>query len=231
VVESGAALPPFDTHLPLMSLPHVLGMRLDNLAGGAYLHAPAERAAKWAALLPDTRKRRIGLVWRSTIYRDDAMVMQSKLGKSLPLTMLAPLLRLPDVETVSLQVGHGSEEVASLARDLCITDPTAHVDDLADTAAAIGRLDLVVTIDTVVAHLAGALGKPVFVLLNHSSCWRWLTGRDDSPWYDSARLFRQATRNDWREPVAAASRAAWAMLPPSRDRSLLGRLLGGRGSG
>ncbi|MBL8385479.1 MAG: tetratricopeptide repeat protein [Burkholderiales bacterium] len=203
-----ATAPTCDLQLPLMSLPHVLGTTLDGLDGDAYLAAPADRRAKWAGLLPATQARRIGLVWRSTILRDDALVTQSKLAKSLPLAVLAPFATLPATQLVSLQVGHGSEEIAGLPRGFRLADPTAHIDDLADTAAAIERCDLVVTIDTVVAHLAGALGKPVFVLLAHSPCWRWLAGRDDSPWYRAARLFRQTVRNDWRAPVATAAAAA-----------------------
>ena len=203
----------FDFQLSAMSLPHVLGITLEQVGAAVpYLAAPAARRDKWRALLPDRKAAaaglRIGLAWRSTIFRDDMAVAQSKLSKSLPLALLQPFARLPGVELVSLQVGHGAEEAHQVGRAMRITDLGAHIDDFADTAALIERLDLVVSIDTSVAHLAGALGKPVFVLLNHSPCWRWLAGRDDSPWYPSARLFRQARRNDWRMPVEQAAAAA-----------------------
>lgn len=203
----------FDFQLSAMSLPHLLGITLEQVGAAVpYLAAPGDRREKWRALLPDrkaaTAGLRIGLVWRSTIFRDDIAVAQSKLSKSLPLALLQPFARLPGVELVSLQVGHGAEEVRLVGNSMRINDLGAHLDDFADTAALIERLDLVVSIDTSVAHLAGALGKPVFVLLNHSPCWRWLAGRDDSPWYPSARLFRQARRNDWRVPVEQAAAAA-----------------------
>ena len=156
---------------------------------------------------------RIGLVWRSTINSDDLLVAQSKLSKSLPLASLREFAAITGVDLVSLQIGHGAEEITTAG--MRIADLTGRIDDFADTAAAIARLDLVVSIDTAVAHLAGALGKPVFVLLNHSPCWRWMAGRDDSPWYPSARLFRQTTRNDWRAPVAAAAAAARALVAPA----------------
>ena len=214
-----AATRRFDAHLPLMSLPHVLGLSLDQVAPVIpYLAAPADRQAKWRALLPDSKAARIGLVWRSTINSDDLLVAQSKLSKSLPLALLREFAAIGGVDLVSLQIGHGVEEIATAG--MRIADLYEHIDDFADTAAAIERLDLVVSIDTSVAHLAGALGKPVFVLLNHSPCWRWMAGRDDSPWYPSARLFRQTTRNDWRAPVAAAVAAARALTPSNRGGPL-----------
>ena len=212
VTLTGAHQSAFDFQLPAMSLPHVLGIALDQVGADLpYLAAPAARRGKWRTLLPDSKAFRIGLAWRSTIFRDDLAVAQSKLSKSLPLALLQPFAQLPGVELVSLQVGQGAEEMRQAGRGMRITDLNEHIDDFADTAALIERLDLVVSIDTSVAHLAGAMGRPVFVLLNHSPCWRWLAGRDDSPWYPSARLFRQARRNDWRDPVAAACAAASAL--------------------
>lgn len=214
-----AATRRYDVHLPLMSLPHALGLELGQVATAfPYLAAPADRREKWRTLLPESKAMRIGLVWRSTVNNNDLAVAQSKLSKSLPLALLRGFAAVAGAEVVSLQVGHGVEEIANAG--VRITDLSAHIDDFADTAAAIDRLDLVVSIDTAAAHLAGALGKPVFVLLNHSPCWRWMAGRDDSPWYPSARLFRQAARNDWRAPVDAAVAAARALAPAKRGGPL-----------
>ena len=206
----------FDFQLPAMSLPHALAITPAQVGAAVpYLAAPADRRVKWRALLPGSKAFRIGLAWRSTIFRDDLAVAQSKLSKSLPLALLRPFAQLHGVELVSLQVGQGADEMQHAGHGMRITSLNDHIDDFADTAALVERLDLVVSIDTSVAHLAGAMGKPVFVLLNHSPCWRWLAGRDDSPWYPSARLFRQRVRNDWRDPVEAACAAARSLAGSS----------------
>ena len=177
--------------------------------------------------MPPGTRFRIGLAWRSTIYRDDAGVAQSKLSKSMPLAALAPFGQLRGVELVSLQVAHGSEETGRVA-GLDLTDLTAHIDDMADTAALIGRLDLVVCIDTSVAHVAACMGAPLIVLLSSDPDWRWRAGDIDSPWYPAARVFRQSVRNDWRGPVQAACGAARAQATARKSPSLLARWFGRR---
>lgn len=221
VVGSDAGLT-FDAQLPLMSLFHVLGVTPEGPASAIpYLEAPADRRAKWAALLPPTRRPRVGVAWHSTIYRDDPLVTRAKLAKSLPLTSLAPLAAVRGVDLVSLQVGPGADETQGCG--FTLLDLTAHIDDLADTAALVERLDAVVSIDTSVAHLAGALGKPLLVLSAAHADWRWHAGSQASPWYPQARVLRQTVRGDWRAPVAAAAAALRALVP---QRTLLGRWLG-----
>ena len=225
VAADSAALPDFDFHLPVMSLPHVLGLTLAQIDASPYIAVSARRREKWQALLPQSRAFRIGLCWRSAGAGNAFWVSQLKLKRSLPLRVLQPLAGLPGVELVSLQIGEGSEELGSMPRGMRVTDLTPCIDDFADTAALIERLDLVVCIDTVTAHVAGALGKPVFVVLPHVGDWRWLDNRADSPWYPSARLFRQQVPNDWRAPVEQAAAAARALIATRGGRGGLRRWL------
>ena len=140
-------------------------------------------------------KLRVGLAWAgSPGHRDDSR-------RSLPLERLAPILKTPDVEFFSLQTGPASRQAAQWA----ITDHTADFHDFCDTAALIEHLDLVITVDTAVAHLAGAMGKRVWVLLARIPNWRWMLERTDSPWYPTMRLMRQRIRGDWEGAVAEAA--------------------------
>lgn len=222
-VADPLAPPPFDLHLPALSLPHALGVRPGDAGRDLpALVAPPQRAEKWAALLPPADHFRIGLAWRSTVYRETPEALRSKLGRSLPLASLLPFGALRGVELVSLQVAEGAEETASTP-GLTLTDLTAHIDDLADTAALIARLDLVVSIDTVIAHVAGCLGAPLFVLAPQVPDWRWHAMGTASPWYPAARVFRQARRNDWRAPVASACAAARELVAARRPRGWLAR--------
>lgn len=208
VVTPDKPPPEFDFHIPTLSLPHALGIEVPRAGLGLpCITPPAARTTKWQTLLPRGKSFRIGLAWRSTIYRDNPQVAQSKLARSLPLASLVPFAALPNVELVSLQVAHGSEETGRTP-GVALIDLTAHIDDMADTAALMAQLDLVVAIDTSVAHVAGSMGVPLFVLLPNDADWRWAAGDVESPWYPAARTFRQGVRNDWRAPVAAAAAAA-----------------------
>ena len=190
----------FDFHCPLLSLPLAFGTKLGTIPAWpeGYLKAPAEDAQAWAQRLPAGR-RRIGLVWSgSTLHHNDAL-------RSIPLAKLTPLFQSGDV-WVSLQKGpRDSDRPALEASD--IFDPTDELGDFADTAALISALDLVVTVDTSVAHLAGALGKPVWMMLPFSPDFRWLLRREDSPWYPSMRLFRQQKPGDWDNVIARINQA------------------------
>lgn len=210
VGEAGDPTPPYDLHLPLFSLPLALRVRLPTIIGAhGYLAADADLAARWAPRLPEGF--RVGLVWQGSFG--------SKVdrGRSLRLAELAPLGDIPGVTLISLQKGHGLDQLAT--SDLNVTDLSeAYAEgDFADTAAIIANLDLVIACDTSVAHLAGALSKPVWIALAKANDWRWLTERSDSPWYASARLYRQAIRDDWATPVAAMTRdlARLAMVTPA----------------
>lgn len=197
VVTAGDPLPAFEWHCPLLSLPLAFGTDLATvLADIPYLAADPARRAAWEARLPQASLK-IGLVWagRPEHKRDR--------WRSLTLEMLAPLGAVPGAAFVSLQKGPAAQQARTPPPGLALDDPTADLVDFADTAALVAALDLVIAVDTSVAHLAGALGKPVWVLLPEMPDWRWLLGRADSPWYPTARLFRQPSRGAW-EPVVQA---------------------------
>ena len=201
VVARGEPLPAFDLHCPLLSLPLAFGTTLDTIpAHIPYLHAPSERMAAWQARLGATTRPRIGLVWSGNAghKRDRA--------RSIPLYALMPLFDL-DAAFVSLQKEVRAADAAVLQQTAKIIDVSPALETFADTAALIAQLDLVIAVDTSVAHLTGALGKPLWLLLPAAPDWRWLTARDDSPWYPTARLFRQTDTRVW-GPVVARMRAA-----------------------
>lgn len=202
LVGRGAPLPPFDVHCPLMSLPLAFGTTLKTIpATVPYLTVPARRLEKWQAKLTAIRKPRVGLVWSGkTDHINDH-------NRSIPLARLAPVLSVPGLSFVSLQKETRDSDLAEFARWRNLTRFDDDHADFADAAAAIAQLDLVIAVDTAVAHLAGALGKPVWILLSHIHDWRWLAGRSDSPWYPSARLFRQATPGDWGGAIADVAAA------------------------
>jgi hypothetical protein len=145
--------------------------------------------------------RRIGLVWSGNPS------MERNRIRSIPLELLVPLMRVPDTTFYSLQLVSESEEVKQMPPDVPMIDLAPELKDFADTAAIIASLDLVISVDTSVAHLAGAMGKPVWVLLNKGCDWRWFLEREDSPWYPTARLFRQTTAGGWQEVVNLVEKA------------------------
>lgn len=198
VVTMGQPLPPFDCHLPLLSLPRLLGTTLESIPCSVpYLQAPADRIPFWQSVMPRDGLRKVGLCWAGNSYPDP--------GRSIPVAAQAPLADCGGVSFVSLQLGEGGERSS-----LHMVNLTMLVRDFADTAALVAQLDLVITIDTAVAHLAGALGKQVWVLLPAAPDWRWGLGRDDCPWYPTMRLYRQQQQSHWTavlEQVAAALRA------------------------
>ncbi len=189
----------FDFHIALMSLPHIMGTTLENIpAAVPYLHADVERVAAWRERI-NGGNFKIGLVWAGA-----AKNVANRM-RSTTLAAFASLAAIPDVTIYSLQkeAAAGSELIEQWG--LVDLGPALH--DFDDTAAAIANLDLVISVDTSVAHLAGALGVPVWILIYSSPEWRWLLERDDSPWYPTARLFRQSLGQPWPqliERVAAA---------------------------
>jgi tetratricopeptide (TPR) repeat protein len=189
-VARGDDLPPFDLHCPLLSLPVVLGVTLDAISGGSYLAADAALAVTWRQRLAPLTGLRVGLVWSGTVSPG------ADARRSMELDRLAPLAAVRGISFASLQKDAAAAQVRT-ARGLRPLDFTNYVADFADTAALVEALDLVISVDTSVAHLAGAMGKPVWLLLRFDACWRWLRGRDDSPWYPTARLFRQTAPGDW----------------------------------
>ncbi|MSO69191.1 MAG: tetratricopeptide repeat protein [Alphaproteobacteria bacterium] len=191
IIVRGAKIGPVDRQIALMSVPRVLGTTLNTIpANVPYLAADAGAVARWRARL-DHKRSKIGLVWRgsATHGKDRA--------RSLDPALLAPIFGVDGVQLVSLQKVPRPGDLDVIPRLGRLEDWTAELDDFAETAALIAALDLVITVDTSVAHLAGALAKPFWVMLPHVPDWRWLLAREDSPWYPTARLFRQTRLDDW----------------------------------
>lgn len=194
VVASGASLPAFDLKVPLLSLPHLLGPDVGRVP---YLTAPADRIRPGH----DAIGGRVGIAWQGN------PTGAGDRGRSVTLARFAGLSNIDGVRLVSLQKGFGHEQLTALPDATTIEDAGSRCADFADTAAVMAGLDLIITTDTAVAHLAGALGRPAWVLLKHDPDWRWRRGREDSPWYPSLRLFRQPAAGDW-DSVLAAVRSA-----------------------
>lgn len=214
VIGHGEVLPPFDLQCPLMSLPLALRTALDTIpADVPYIAPPAAEAQAWGTRLRGP-KPLIGLAWAGDpLHKNDA-------NRSMRLCALRPLLDLPGLQFVSLQHEIAAEDAQALRthpQRLTICGPFR---DFAQTAAVIAGLDAVVAVDTAVAHLAGALGKPLCVLLPFGADFRWLRERCDSPWYPSARLFRQRAFNGWSGAVEALRRHLESMFshPQSEAR-------------
>src|ERR1700674_1208952 len=192
VIGRGEPLPPFDLHCPLLSLPLAFKTDLATIPSQVpYLRAPPGRMAKWQDRLGRQDGLRVGIAWAgSAAYAGDE-------ARSIALARLAPLWSDPSIRLVSIQREPRAADQAILAGHPAVLHVGAELADFADTAAVIATMDAVVSIDTAVAHLAGALGKPVLILLPYSPDFRWMLERNDSPWYPTARLFRQPERRDW----------------------------------
>jgi len=199
VIASGAPLPAFDLHCPLLSLPLAFGTLPTTIpAAVPYLAAPADREEYWRDRLPPGRPR-VGFVWSgSPSHNNDS-------NRSIPLARFTKLFEHPSVRCFSLQRDLRGTD-AELLRELPnVVHLGNQFRDFADTAAVISQLDVVISVDTAVAHLAGALGKRLLLLLPYAADFRWLRGRDDSPWYPGAKLFRQPAFGDWDSAIARAS--------------------------
>jgi tetratricopeptide (TPR) repeat protein len=202
VVVPGMPLPAFDVECPLMSLPGVLGLSMENLSRGAYLSAEPARVETSRRKLADIRGFRVGICWQG----NPKHLFDGQ--RSVPLAQFAPLAAIGGVRLVSLQKGFGSEQIAGCGFDILELGDELDADGaFLDTAAVMKSLDLVIGCDTAAIHLAGALGAPVWVTLSEHSDWRWFIGRADSPWYPTMCLFRQTRLNQWEDVfgrVAAA---------------------------
>jgi tetratricopeptide (TPR) repeat protein len=218
VMARGETAPPFDLHCPMLSLPLAMNTTLDTIpAAAAYLHAPEEAAAVWRRRLADLcgDAPRIGLAWAGNPRRHSPDLALVDRRRSMAPARLAPLFEVAGVSFVSLQ-----KDGPRPPDGFPLIDVMSEMADFADTAALIANLDLVVTVDTAIAHLAAALGKPVWIMDRFDSCWRWLRGRQDSPWYPTARLFRQPAPDDWETVVSRvrdelALRFAASAIPPA----------------
>jgi tetratricopeptide (TPR) repeat protein len=208
VVAKGHALGAFDYHCPLLSLPGVFDTRLESIPRTVpYVTADAGDVLAWSKKLGPARGLKVGVAWAGKLQPDP--------GRSIPLAMLAPWAQVAGVEFYSLQKGEIGKFARQSGEGLPLIDWTDELHDFADTAALMANLDLVISIDTAVAHLAGAMGKPVWVMLPFAADWRWMRGRADSPWYPSMRLFRQARAGDWGDVVMQVAEAlsAWKSPP------------------
>ena len=197
LLARGAEPPDYDLHCPMLSLPHSFATTLQTVpAQTPYLRADANKTAGWRARLTGAGLR-VGVVWAgaSRSAMTEAHAMDAR--RSLPADALALLAGIPGVLLVSLQKDQAPPAWPGML------DPMGECADFDDTAAVVAGLDLVIAVDTAVAHLAGALGRPVWLLSRYDACWRWLHGRRDSPWYPGLRLYRQAAPGEW-APVLAS---------------------------
>jgi tetratricopeptide (TPR) repeat protein len=204
VCAVGEAPPSFDVHIPIMSLPLALDLGLEDLAPHSpYLHASPVLVERWRQRLPPADGPRIGLAWSGNPGHDNDH------NRSMTLEHLDPLLRCK-AQFVSLQKDYRADDLERLRRSPDILRYDDELGDFADTAALVACCDLVIAVDTAVAHLAGALNKPLWLMLPRFCDWRWMNGREDSPWYPAATLFRQGAFGDWTgviERVAARLQA------------------------
>jgi tetratricopeptide (TPR) repeat protein len=212
IVPAGVPLPAFDLQAPLMSLPGLLGTTLPTVpAVVPYLAADAERVRAWGKRLAARGGFRIG------IARQGNPEHCWDRHRSLPLAAFAPLAALPGVRLIALQKGEGSAQLAELAGAFAVEELPGPWDPpeaaFADSAAVMQHLDLVIAVDSALAHLAGALGLPVWIALSALTDWRWLRDRSDSPWYPTARLFRQQRLGEWLPVMEAMARA---LVPQTR---------------
>jgi hypothetical protein len=193
--EIGSAIPPCDLRIPLACLPGLLGVRIETAATGVpYLHPRRELRSEIVSLLRQgpVDALRVGLVWQGNPEQRRDVI------RSCPLEKLIPLFRTPATIFFSLQTGdRGRCQIAELQLGERIIDAGKALTDFTETAAVAAALDLVITVDTATAHLAGALGRPVWTMLCHTPDWRWHLERADSPWYPTMRLFRQPKWGDW----------------------------------
>ena len=197
IIGPDSAPSDFDYHIGLLSLPLAFGTELAALPTPVpYLRAAPDRVKEWAEKIGG-RGFRIGVVWATTASRS--------LGRSFPLSELEEISKLPGVRLISLQKGDGLEQLAALPPGMQV-EVLAGLDDgddgFLDSAAIMAGLDLVISADTAAAHLAGALGRPVWLALKNIADWRWFEDRADSPWYPTARLFRQVQEGDWADVFA-----------------------------
>jgi Flp pilus assembly protein TadD len=212
--DGDAPVPAHDFHCSFNGLPRAFETTLETIPCDVpYLTADPTLAQQWAERLPDSRTLRVGLCWagQARPWLPGFSALDQR--RSTRLATLAPLAAVPGVQFVSLQKGPTSDEVR--AAEFPLLDVMTDVRDFADTAGLIANLDLVISVDTSVVHLAGALGKPVFLLDRYDNCWRWLSGRENSPWYPTLRIFRQSRSGEWGPVVAAVASALGELTVPS----------------
>lgn len=202
VVSQGAPPPHADYHCPICSLAGIFTTKVDAIPAQPYLSAPVDRVAKFQpALAKANGALRVGIVWSGNLE------FVKNRDRAAPLTAFMQAFAHPNVQLYSLQKGLLEKDLAALPEGAPIIDLAPLMNDFADTAAALSQLDLVIMTDSAIAHLSGALGRPIWVLLSYEAFWLWLLEREDSPWYPSMRIFRQKAWGDWGSVFDAASSA------------------------
>lgn len=210
ILPWGQPIPDHDVHCALMSLPWRCGTLVENIPDpGVYISAPRERVEDWRRKLAGLGAPRVGLAWLTAetfIYRS---------AKTVAMKKLLPLFAVAGISWINLQFGKESAEIAENGLTERFFDPMNEVKTFSDTAAVIANLDLVISVNTAVAHLAGAMGKPAWMLDRFDTDWRWLLPREDSPWYRTMRIFRQREFGDWQPVVERACQALreWTAVP------------------
>jgi len=195
VIPFGSPLPSFAFQAPLLSIPRIFGTTLQSIPSRSpYISISDAYRRKWERLTPSSQALRIGVAWAGKKFPDPL--------RSCRLSDIAPLADVPNLLFYSLQMGEGSEQAVLPPDGMRLVDLTGEIYDFADTAALIEQMDLVISIDTAVAHLAGAIGKPTFLMLPTAPDWRWLLERSDSPWYPTMMIFRQKLPGEWGDAVA-----------------------------
>ena len=215
LLATGQALPAFDYHCPLLSLPLAFKTDLQSIpADIPYIEALAEKSTYWRNKLGPRHKPRVGLVWNGGFRAHQSEVWAINKRRNIELSLIAKL-NLSQVDFFSLQKGDPAESEVLRGQDELWPENNFfnyadELKDFSDTAGLIANLDLVISVDTSTAHLAGAMGKPVWILNRFDGCWRWLLDRNDSPWYPTAKLYRQDKVGDW---VSVIERVAADLLP------------------
>jgi hypothetical protein len=205
IARRGAALPAYDVYVPLMSLPYRCGTRIDTIpADIPYLRADARPVG--SLVRQAAARLKVGLVWGGNPNH------QRDRFRSIPFLALLSVVQLDGVALFALQKGAHATAMGPWREPFGIIDLGPHLATLEDTAAAMMELDVVITVDTATAHLAGALGRPTWALHAHVPDWRWLRDRDDSPWYPTMRLFRQSAPGEWSRPLGEIHAALKELL-------------------
>lgn len=205
LITEDSEIPPFDTYCALMSLPYAFGTHLESVpADIPYVYARESLVNHWKECLACDNAIKIGICWQGNAFYTNQSIRRAVAAKSLPVTTLAPLTQVPGVHFYSLQKMNGEEQLANLPQEFQVTTFN-NIDEehgrFMDTAAIIKNLDLVITVDTSIAHCAAALGTPVWILLPKPADWRWMLERTDTPWYPNMRLFKQKDSGNWNHVI------------------------------
>lgn len=215
VIMRDNPLPDFDLHCPMMSLAAVFGTTLETVPHkSGYLTAPEREVSAWRDRLAHLPGLKVGLSWSSGVRPEQPIAVAMQARKSIATAEIARLLDVPGVSFVSLQKDIPADGIPN-----GLFDAMPDVSDMVDTAAIIENLDLVITVDSAVAHLAAGLGKPTWVLNRYDICWRWLSGDVESPWYDSARIFRQSAPGRWDDVITQLKKELECFRNPVRHLS------------